>query len=54
MCSPEGVKAAFQNLTRCYQAIGKPERLEIFTYDGPHKCPAPAQQRMLEWFDRWV
>jgi len=51
---PEGVKAAFQNLIRCYQAIGKPERLEIFTYDGPHKFPAPAQQRMLEWFDRWV
>jgi len=51
---PEGVKAAFQYLTRCYEAIGKPERLDIFTYDGPHKFPAEAQQRMIEWFARWV
>lgn len=50
----EGVKAAFQNLTRCYEAIGKPERFETFTYDGPHKFPSQAQRRMLEWFDRWL
>lgn len=51
---PEGVKAAFENLTRCYRSIGKPERFETFTYDGPHKFPAQAQRRMIEWFDRWV
>lgn len=51
---PDGVKAAFQNLTQCYQAIGKPERFTTYTYDGPHQFPAAAQQLMVEWFDRWV
>jgi dienelactone hydrolase len=51
---PEGVKAAFENLARCYAAIGKPERFATYTYDGPHKFPAEAQQRMVDWFDRWL
>lgn len=51
---PEGVSAAFRNLAHCYEAIGKPERFTTYTYDGPHKFPARAQQLMLEWFDRWV
>ena len=49
-----GVEAAFENLGRCYRAIGKPERFETFTYDGPHRFPAPAQQKMVEWFDRYL
>jgi len=49
-----GVEAAFESLGRCYQAIGKPERFETFTYDGPHKFPAPAQRKMVEWFDRYL
>ena len=51
---PEGVHAAFENLTRCYEAIGKPERFRTLTFDGPHKFPTHAQQQMIEWFDRWV
>ena len=51
---PDGVKAAFENLTRCYEAIGKPERFKTYTFDGPHQFPARAQQLMIEWFDRWV
>lgn len=51
---PQGVKAAFRNLARCYETIGKPERFTTYTFDGPHKFPAHAQQLMLEWFDRWV
>ncbi len=51
---PEGVKAAFRNLAQCYTAIRKPERFTTYTYEGPHKFPARAQQLMLEWFDRWV
>lgn len=51
---PDGVRAAFDNLTRCYQAIGKPERFQTFTFDGPHSFPLAAQQKMMEWFDRWV
>ncbi len=50
----QGVEAAFENLGRCYRAIGKPERFEAFTYDGPHRFPAPAQRRMVEWFDRYL
>ncbi len=51
---PEGVKAAFENLRQCYEAIRKPERFATFIYDGPHKFPAEAQRKMVEWFDRWL
>jgi hypothetical protein len=51
---PEGVRAAFKSLGQCYEAIGKPERFQTVTFDGPHKFPADAQRRMIEWFDRWV
>ena len=51
---PEGVTAAFRNLARCYEVIGKPERFTTHTFDGPHSFPAHAQQLMVEWFDRWV
>jgi len=51
---PDGVRAAFTNLAKCYDAVGKPERFQTFTFDGPHKFPLEAQQRMMAWFDRWV
>ena len=38
-------------MARCYKAIGKPERLQFFTYDRPHTFPPQTQQRVLEWFD---
>ena len=51
---PDGVRAAFQNLAQCYDSIGKKERFQTVTFDGPHKFPLDAQQRMVAWFDRWV
>lgn len=51
---PDGVKAAVDNLRGCYQAIGKPERFDTMFFDGPHKFPLHAQQKMMDWFDRWV
>ena len=39
---PDGVRSAFKNLTQCYEAIGKPERFQTVTFDGPHKFPAEA------------
>jgi dienelactone hydrolase len=51
---PDGVKAAIDNLRSCYQAIGKPERFDTMFFDGPHKFPLRAQQKMMDWFDRWV
>jgi hypothetical protein len=51
---PEGVAAAFQSLRQCYELIGKLERFSTYTFDGPRKFPARAQQLMMEWFDRWV
>ena len=50
----DGVRAAIDNLHRCYQLIGKPERFETMFFDGPHKFPLQAQKKMLDWFDRWV
>jgi len=52
--STQGVLSAFSTLRQCFEAIGKPERFTTYTYDGPHKFPARAQQLMLEWFNRWV
>lgn len=51
---PEGVRAAFHNLSQCYEAVGKPERFTTYTFDGPHKFPLEAQRLMVQWFDRWV
>ena len=51
---PEGVKAALDTLRQSYQAIGQRERLATFIFDGPHKFPLAAQQKMMDWFDRWV
>jgi dienelactone hydrolase len=51
---PDGVKAAIDNLRRCYQAISKPERFDTMFFVGPHKFPLQAQQKMMDWFDRWV
>jgi len=36
------------------ETIGKPERFQTFTFDGPHKYPLETQQRMMAWFDQWV
>jgi len=51
---PDGVKAAIENLRRCYHAIGRPERFDTLFFVGPHKFPLQAQQKMMDWFDRWV
>ena len=51
---PDGVKAAMDTLRKSYQAIGQPERFNTFIFDGPHKFPIAAQQKMIDWFDRWV
>jgi len=51
---PDGVKAAIENLRRCYHTIGRPERFDTLFFDGPHKFPLQAQQKMMDWFDRWV
>jgi dienelactone hydrolase len=51
---PDGVNAAVENLRRCFQTIGKPERFETLFFNGPHKFPLEAQRKMMDWFDRWV
>ena len=51
---PDGVKAAMNTLQKSYHAIGQPERFNTFIFDGPHKFPLTAQQKMMDWFDRWV
>jgi dienelactone hydrolase len=51
---PEGVKTATDTLSRCYEAIGHRERFNTLLFDGPHKFPLRSQQKMVDWFDRWV
>jgi hypothetical protein len=54
LSQPDGVRAASSALAECYESIGKPECFPTFTFDGPHRYPLKAQQRMMAWFDRWV
>ena len=51
---PEGAKAAMDTLRQSYQAIGQPQRFNALIFEGPHKFPLAAQQKMMDWFDRWV
>lgn len=48
-CSSEGVNELFENLVQCCQITGKPERLEIFSYNASQTFPTQAQQQMPEW-----
>jgi len=47
-------KAAMDTLRQSYQAIGQPQRFNALIFEGPHKFPLAAQQKMMDWFDRWV
>ncbi len=51
---PKGVHAACEELADCYKRIGKPEHFQGMFFDGGHRFPTDAQERMLDWFARWV
>jgi dienelactone hydrolase len=52
--APEGVRAAFDKLTACYQKAGAPEKLRLRMYDTPHEFNAEMQAEAWAWLKQWV
>jgi dienelactone hydrolase len=52
--APEGVKAAFDKIARCYAKAGVRERQRCRLYDAPHEFNLEMQAEGWEWLKRWV
>ncbi len=52
--APEGVKAAFEKIARCYAKAGAPDRQRCRLYDAPHEFNLAMQAEAWEWLKRWV
>ena len=52
--APEGVKAAFEKIARCYAKAGAAERQQCRLYDAPHEFNLAMQAEAWEWLRRWV
>ena len=51
---PDGVSAAFEKLTACYQKARVPDKLCLRLYDTPHEFNAEMQTEAWEWLKRWL
>lgn len=52
--SPDGVKAAFEKISRCFTKAGAPERQRCRLFDAPHEFNLEMQTEAWEWLERWV
>jgi dienelactone hydrolase len=52
--APEGVKAAFEKIARCYAKAGAAERQQCRLYDAPHEFNLEMQAEAWAWLGRWV
>jgi dienelactone hydrolase len=50
----DGVKAAFEKISRCYDKAGAPERQRSRLYDAPHQFNLEMQAEAWDWLRRWV
>lgn len=51
---PDGVQAAFDKLTACYQKAGRSDRLAVRWYDAPHEFNRQMQAEAWSWLNRWL
>ncbi|WP_457065176.1 alpha/beta hydrolase family protein [Hymenobacter sp. UYAg731] len=47
------IEAATAETGRIYRALGKPEQLDLFTYDDGHGISQPKREVAVAWFRRW-
>jgi dienelactone hydrolase len=47
------IEAATAETRRIYQALGKPEQLDLFAYDDGHGISQPKREVAVAWFRRW-
>ncbi|MGI8782191.1 MAG: dienelactone hydrolase family protein [Acidobacteriota bacterium] len=52
--APEGVKAAFEKVARCYTKAGAPESQQCSLYDAPHEFNLAMQAEAWQWIKRWL
>lgn len=52
--APDGVQAAFDKLTACYQKAGAPEKIRLRLYDTPHEFNAEMQAEAWAWLKKWL
>jgi hypothetical protein len=51
---PDGVRASFDKLERCYAKAGAADRLRTRLYDAPHEFNAEMQKEAWDWLRRWL
>jgi dienelactone hydrolase len=51
---PEGVKASFEKLHRCYAKAGVPDHCYTRLYDTPHQFNTEMQAEAWAWLKRWI
>jgi dienelactone hydrolase len=51
---PEGVRAAFDKIERCFGKAGVPERQQCRLYDAPHQFNVKMQDEAWTWLDKWM
>ena len=49
---PDGVRAAFEKIQKCFAKAGVPERQQCRLYDAPHEFNLRMQSEAWEWLDR--
>jgi dienelactone hydrolase len=49
---PEGVRAAFEKIERCFSKAGAPNRQQCRLYDAPHQFNVEMQTHAWEWLAR--
>jgi hypothetical protein len=49
---PEGVRAAFEKIERCFRKAGVSERQRCRLYDAPHEFNVRMQAEAWEWLER--
>jgi dienelactone hydrolase len=52
--APDGVKSAFEKVSRCYAKAGAPERQRCRLYDAPHEFNVDMQTEAWDWLRRWM
>jgi dienelactone hydrolase len=49
-----GAEEAYHEIKKAYTVLGKPDQVELFTYDDGHGISKPKREAALGWFNRWL
>jgi dienelactone hydrolase len=49
-----GAEEAYHEIKKAYTVLGKPDQVELFTYDDGHGISKPKREAAVRWFNRWL